>query len=206
MPGSSFHEVLQARIVEWVAIPFCSWSSPPREQTQVSCAAGRFLYQLSHRWPLGCGSKSNRQWCCPPLAPRAFTVPGKPDFSEIITQLNHSFAFMKTQPSFHACSVASFVPDSATLWTVAHQAPLSMGFSRQEYWSWLPCPPPGDLPNPGIEPIASPVSSALQADSLPLSHLGSPQPNLAFYKHIHLRMGSNFCNLTFKRKAITYNK
>ena len=38
-----------------------------------------------------------------------------------------------------------------TLWTVAHQAPLSMGFSRQEYWSGLPFPTPGDLPNPGIE-------------------------------------------------------
>jgi len=37
-----------------------------------------------------------------------------------------------------------------TLWTVAHQASLSMGFSRQEYWSGLPCPPPGDLPDPGI--------------------------------------------------------
>ena len=41
--------------------------------------------------------------------------------------------------------------DCATLWTVAHQASLSMGFSRQEYWSGLPCPPPGDLPDPGIE-------------------------------------------------------
>ena len=40
-----------------------------------------------------------------------------------------------------------------TLQTVAHQAPLSMGFSRQEYCSGLPCPPPGDLPNPGIEPM-----------------------------------------------------
>ena len=40
----------------------------------------------------------------------------------------------------------------ATPWTVAHQAPPSMGFSRQEYWSGLPCPSPGDLPNPGIEP------------------------------------------------------
>ena len=40
----------------------------------------------------------------------------------------------------------------ATLWTVAHWAPLSMGFFRQEYWSGLPCPPPGDLLNPGIEP------------------------------------------------------
>ena len=40
----------------------------------------------------------------------------------------------------------------ATPWTVAYQAPLSMGFSRQEYWSGLPFPSPGDLPNPGIEP------------------------------------------------------
>ena len=39
-----------------------------------------------------------------------------------------------------------------TPWAVAYQAPLSMGFSRQEYWSGLPCPSPGDLPNPGIEP------------------------------------------------------
>ena len=42
----------------------------------------------------------------------------------------------------------------ATLWTVAHQAPLSMGFSRQEYWSGLPCPSPGDLPGPGIKPVS----------------------------------------------------
>ena len=47
-------------------------------------------------------------------------------------------------------------------WTVARQAPLSMGFSRQEYWSGLPFPSPGDLPNPRIEPR----SLALQADSL----------------------------------------
>ena len=49
-----------------------------------------------------------------------------------------------------------------TPWTVAHQDPLSMGFSRQEYWSRLPCPPLGDLPDPGIEP----GSPTLQADSL----------------------------------------
>ena len=41
-----------------------------------------------------------------------------------------------------------------TLWTVTHQALLSMGFPRQEYWSELLCPPPGDLPNPGIEPVS----------------------------------------------------
>ena len=50
-----------------------------------------------------------------------------------------------------------------TAWTVAHQAPLSMGFSRQEYWSGLPFPSPGDLPDPGIKP----KSSAWQADSGP---------------------------------------
>ena len=60
-----------------------------------------------------------------------------------------------------------------TPWTVAHQAPLSMGFSRQEYWSVLPCPSSGDFPDPGIKPV-SPVAPALQADSLPLSHRGSP--------------------------------
>ena len=51
----------------------------------------------------------------------------------------------------HACSVTSVMSDSATLWTVA-QAPLFMGFSRQEYWSGLPWPPPGDLTDLGTEP------------------------------------------------------
>ena len=54
-----------------------------------------------------------------------------------------------------------------------HQAPLSMEFSRQEHWSGLPCPPPRDLPNPGIEPMAS-AARVLQADPLPLSCQGSP--------------------------------
>ena len=52
---------------------------------------------------------------------------------------------------------------SETLWTVACQVPLSMGFSRQEQWSGLPFPSPGDIPNPGTEP----TSPTLQADSLP---------------------------------------
>ena len=54
-----------------------------------------------------------------------------------------------------------------TPWTVVCQAPLSMGFSRQDYWSGLPFPSTGDLPHPGIEP----KSPALQADSLPFSHI-----------------------------------
>ena len=57
-----------------------------------------------------------------------------------------------------------------TPWTVAHQAPLSMEFSRQEYWSELPFPSTRDLPNPGIEPMPF-ESPALQVESLLLSHL-----------------------------------
>ena len=65
----------------------------------------------------------------------------------------------------------SVVSDSfVTPWTVARQAPLSTEFSRQEYGSGLPCPPPGDLPDSEIEPM----SSALQADSLPSKPPGKP--------------------------------
>ena len=62
---------------------------------------------------------------------------------------------------------------------VPHQAPLSMGFSRQEYWNGLPCLLPGYLPNPGTEPV-SPTSPASKVDSLLLSHQGSPL-NTYFY-------------------------
>ena len=67
-----------------------------------------------------------------------------------------------------------------TSWTVSHQAPLCMGFFRQEYWSGLPFPPPGDLPNPGIEP-ESPVSPALQANLLPTVSLGKPPVCYLYY-------------------------
>ena len=73
--------------------------------------------------------------------------------------------FIFTRVLCHFSSVQFF----ATPWTVAHQASLFMAFSRQEYWNELPCPPPGDLLNLGIEPM----SPALQADSLLLSHQGS---------------------------------
>ena len=68
---------------------------------------------------------------------------------------------------------------SATLWTVAHQVPLSMGFFRQKYWSGLPCPPPGDLPGSGIEP-ESPAYPALQEDSLTTEIPGKPHFYLTF--------------------------
>ena len=81
--------------------------------------------------------------------------------------------------------------NSATPWTVAHQATLSMEFSRQEYWSGLPCPPPGDLPNPGIEPR----SLKLQVDSLLSEPPGKPKntgmESLSLLQGIFLTQESN---------------
>ena len=69
----------------------------------------------------------------------------------------------RVSPHTMCVQLLSHIRLFATLWTVAHQAPLSMGYSRQEYCSGLPGPPPGDLPNTGTEPR----SPTLQADSLP---------------------------------------
>ena len=66
----------------------------------------------------------------------------------------------------HTQSLSHVQLSLGPLWTVALQAPLSMGFPRQEYKSGLPFPSPRDLPDPGIKPVSS-VSPALQADSLP---------------------------------------
>ena len=77
--------------------------------------------------------------------------------------------------SLCVCALSCFsgVQLYANLWTEVHQAPLSMGFSGQEYWSGLPCSPPETSPNPGIKPI-SPVSPALQKDSLSPEQLRKP--------------------------------
>ena len=75
-----------------------------------------------------------------------------------------------------ACTCAksrSGVQVFAILWTVASQAPLSMGFSKQEHWSGLPCPPPGDLPDPEME-LQSSESPALAGGFFTTSHLESP--------------------------------
>ena len=71
-----------------------------------------------------------------------------------------------------AVAAASHIQLTAIPWTIAHQAPLSMGFPRQEHWSRLPFPSPGDLPNPQINP--APYLLHWQVDSLPLSHQGNP--------------------------------
>ena len=81
---------------------------------------------------------------------------------------------LKPSACVHAKSLSHVQLCSSLLWTVDCQASLSMGFSRQEYWSRLPRPPPGDLSDPGIE-STSLVSPALQAGSLPLVPPGKPQ-------------------------------
>ena len=77
-------------------------------------------------------------------------------------QVTQSSPKLREVSSASSCVPSHFshVQLFVTLWTVAHQALLSMGVSRQEYWSGLPSPPPGDLPNPGIEPLSL-MSSAL---------------------------------------------
>ena len=107
-----------------------------------------------------------------------------------------------------ACAL-SHVRFFATPWTVAHQAPLSMGFPRQEYWqeywSGSPFPPPGDLPDPAIKPV-SPASPAL-ANSLPPSHWGIPTyilgvNRMLFWQRHYVQAGSDtptFLGLFFLR-------
>ena len=88
------------------------------------------------------------------------------------------FILIKTWVLISFLPLLGHVQLFATSWTVARQAPLSMEFSRQEHWSGLLFPTPGNLPYPGIEH----TSPALQVSSLPLCHLGSPQ-----WAHIVLR-------------------
>ena len=84
------------------------------------------------------------------------------------------------RPHVPACLLSCFshLRLFETLWTEARQAHLYMGFSRQEYWTGLSCPPPGDLPDPGMEPASSYCLLHWQVDSLPPSHWESPRPHV----------------------------
>ena len=83
---------------------------------------------------------------------------------------------MISQYTLHSAVSRSVLSVSVTPWTAAHQAPLSMGFSRREHWSGMPCPSPGGLPHSGINPD----SPALQADPLP-----SEPPYIIKHQHIY---------------------
>ena len=87
----------------------------------------------------------------------------------LTTHRPHAGPLQREVGPWHCVCVLSHFRPVRLFATIAHQGPLSMGFSRQEYWSVLPCPPSEDLPYPRIEPVL-PVAPTLQVDSLPLSH------------------------------------
>ena len=99
---------------------------------------------------------------------------GLEEIANLINPLRQTVSYLQWL-LFHACLLSHFshIQLFETLWNVAHQALLSVGFSRQEYWSGLPCPAPGYIPDPGVEP-ASLMFPALQADSLPSEPPGKP--------------------------------
>ena len=82
----------------------------------------------------------------------------------------YHYCHLESTVNYVLCLVTQSCQFFWTPWTVAHQAPLPMGFSRQAYWTMLPCPLPGDLPNPGIKPR----SPEVQADSLLVEPPGKP--------------------------------
>ena len=110
-------------------------------------------------------------YCSPPRSPFPIKSPAS---SACVSPWTIHFQVLDKSPlSDHrrgSPSSNSHVWLLVTLWTIACQVPVSVGFSRQEYWSGLPFPSPGDLPDPGIKPR----SPALQADSLPSEPSGKP--------------------------------
>ena len=146
-PGSPVPGILQARTLEWVAIP-----SPMHESEK-------------GKWSLSV--LSNPQWphgLQPSRLLHPWDFPGKSTGVGCHCLLREGTMLREIKWTH------SVVSNSATPWTVAHQAPPSTGFSRQEYWRGLPFPSPGDLPNSGIKP-RSPV---LQADDLLSEPPGRP--------------------------------
>ena len=154
LPGSSVHGILQAKIREWVALSLSRGSSQPRDQSRVSCTAGRL-----------------------PSEP-----PGKPQKLRKVLRNQqkrkiHRFALLLSKENFlnsmlgrmHikiysllvmfccCCLVAKLYPP-LTPWTIAHLVPLSTKILKQENWSVLPFPLPGNFSDPGIKPVSPAVA------------------------------------------------
>ena len=107
------------------------------------------------------------------------TLPLNVSLSEITSSISPERFCYPLHSSVHVVVHFSHVWLFATRWTVAHQAPLSMEFSRQEYWSGLPFPPPGHLPDPGTEPMSL-MSLALASRSSLLVPPGKPNTDFCF--------------------------
>ena len=154
-PGSSIHEIFQARILEWVAMPSSRWSSWPRDPMSVCygsfIAGGFFITELPGKllcWYVFFLSKS-LQSCptlCDPIdgSPPASPVPG---ILQARTLEWVAVSFSSAWKWKVKVKSLSRVWLFETPWTAAYQAPLSMGFSRQEYWSRVPSPSPESMYN-----------------------------------------------------------
>ena len=151
--------ILQARILEWVAFPFSRRASQPKDWTQAPVLQADSLpaEPLGKPKNTGVGSLLLLQW----IFLTQDSNQGLLHCKQVLYQL--SFGGL----------VSKYCLPLVTSWTVTRQAPMSMRFSRQEYWSGLPFPSPGDLPNPGVETWFP----ALQADSLPTEISGKSQNN-----------------------------
>ena len=159
LPGSSVHGISQAKTLERVAMPSSRGYSRARNWTRISCAAGGFLiiepprktYErcayTKHKYYVILYKEVEHPW--------SLLSSGDPGTSPLQIGLYWPCKNVKVK-------LLSRVWLFAALWTVAYEAPPSTWFSRQEYWSGLPFPSPGDLPLPGIKP----GSSALEADAL----------------------------------------
>ena len=147
-PDSSVHGISQARILEWVAIPFSRGSSWPRDWTEIPCTAGRFctLWATSEAHRLGlitiAAAAKLLQSCptlCDPIdsSPLGSSVPGILQ-ARILEWVAISLSSAwKWKVKVKSLSRAWLL---AASWTAAHQAPPSLGFSRQECWSGVPLP------------------------------------------------------------------
>ena len=153
-PGSSVHGILQARLLEWVAMP-SRGSTWPKDQTlcsEVSTWAGRFFTTSAtceaQSVPAAAAAAKSLQLCptlCNPIdeSPPSSPVPG---ILQARTLAWVAISFSNAWKWKVKVKSLSHVWLLVTLWTAAHQAPPSMGFSRQEYWSGVPLPFPQSVP------------------------------------------------------------
>ena len=144
-PGSSVHDISQARILEWVSISFSRRSSWPRVQTHVSCIGRQILYHWATWEALieGFYAAAKSLQSCPTLCdPIDGSPPGPPVPGILQARTLEWVAISFSNAGKWKVKVKSLsrVRLLATPWTAAHQAPPSMGFSRQEYWSGVPLP------------------------------------------------------------------
>ena len=146
LPGSSVHGVFQARILEWVAISYSRGSSQPRDRTSlscVSCIAGGYFATEPPRKPYA--AAKSLKLCLTLCYPTDGRPPGSPvpGILQARTLEWVAISFSNAWKWKVKVKSLSCVQPPATLWTAASQAPRSMGFSRQEYWSGVPLPSPG---------------------------------------------------------------